>query len=171
MNAGRWLLALGVLAGLFASAGPAQEKKITLTPVKYDGLKQEILKNRGKVVVVDFWATNCPPCKKALPHYIELQKKHADQGLVVIAVSVDPMSKIGRASEIMNDLQSPLRNLLLDEPVDMWTQKFDSTSLPFAYVFDRRGKWVRFRAIEYEKNPDNYEADVMKTVARLLTEK
>jgi thiol-disulfide isomerase/thioredoxin len=173
MTALRSLLALGVLVGISVCAGPAQDKKVTLTPVKYDGLKQEVLKHRGKVVVVDFWATNCPPCRKALPHYIELQKKHAADGLVVITVSVDPMTKLARANEVLTELESPLRNLLLDEPVDMWSQKLDASSLPFAFVFDRRGKWVRFRASDYEKNnnPMDYEPDVMKTVARLLSEK
>ncbi len=171
MTAVRCLLALGVLAGLYVSAGPAQDKKVMLTPVKYDGLKQEILKNRGKVVVVDFWMIGCGPCREALPHYIELQKKHADEGLVVITVCVDPMARIARASEIMAELQSPLRNLLLDEPSEMWTQKFEAKGLPFAYVFDRRGKWQRFRASDYEKNPKDYEPDVMKAVARMLSEK
>ena len=66
------LLAIVTLAGL----GPAQDAKIAATPVKYEGLKQEVLKQRGKVVVVDFWSTNCPPCMKAFPDFIEMQKKN-----------------------------------------------------------------------------------------------
>ena len=44
---------------------------------------------RGKVVVLDFWATWCPPCRRAMPHLQELSDKYADQGIVVVAVSVD----------------------------------------------------------------------------------
>ena len=44
---------------------------------------------KGKVVVVDFWATWCGPCRQEIPGYVELQKKYADDGLVSIGVSVD----------------------------------------------------------------------------------
>ena len=56
MNRTRALAAVGLLGALFAGMGGSQEKKAEMIPVKYDGLKQEVLKHRGKVLVVDFWA-------------------------------------------------------------------------------------------------------------------
>jgi hypothetical protein len=50
------IASLTMLAALLGAAGQTQEKKIGVIPVKYDGLKQEVLKHRGKVLVVDFWA-------------------------------------------------------------------------------------------------------------------
>jgi thiol-disulfide isomerase/thioredoxin len=44
---------------------------------------------KGKVVVVDFWATWCGPCVTEIPGYIELQKKHGADGLVIVGVSLD----------------------------------------------------------------------------------
>jgi hypothetical protein len=50
------LASLGILATLCAVAGQAPETKADVIPVKYDALKQEVLKHRGKVLIVDFWA-------------------------------------------------------------------------------------------------------------------
>src|SRR5665213_3127261 len=67
----------------------AQDDGVQLHVVKYEGLKATVLKNRGKVVVVDVWADFCIPCKKNMPHLVELAQKYSDKGLAVITVSID----------------------------------------------------------------------------------
>ncbi len=44
---------------------------------------------RGKVVLLDFWATWCDPCKDEIPHFVDLQSKYGDQGLQIIGISMD----------------------------------------------------------------------------------
>jgi thiol-disulfide isomerase/thioredoxin len=54
-----------------------------------DGKSFRLSEQRGKVVLVDFWATWCGPCRMAIPHLIELQKEYKSQGLQVVGVSLD----------------------------------------------------------------------------------
>jgi thiol-disulfide isomerase/thioredoxin len=166
-------LALLASAIFFVAAGHTQEKEIAMVPVKYVGLKQEVLKHRGKVLLVDFWGGFCVPCKQKMPHVIELQGKLADQGFVAITVSIDTPdnpASVKVANKFLNTIKSPLRNLLLDEPSEVWEKKLDLGSVPCYYVFDRRGKWVRFRAFDHPDTGIDF-VGVEKTIMRMLAEK
>ena len=54
-----------------------------------DGRPVNLTKYRGKVVLLDFWATWCAPCKVEIPHLVELQSKYQDRGFQVIGLSMD----------------------------------------------------------------------------------
>src|ERR1019366_4952598 len=124
--------------------------------------------------VLDAWATWCPACMQHFPYFIEMQKKYGDKGLVVISVSLDKTEKesVDRANRFLTKQKSPLVNLLLDEQTPVLKKQFDFQALPFYYVFDRHGKWVRFRPSEYTDKKDGliYE-DLEKAVVQMLSEK
>jgi thiol-disulfide isomerase/thioredoxin len=89
-------LTLALLLGGGLTARPAGETaapRVEVEVVKYDGLGAKVRQHKGKVVVVDFWATWCQPCKKEFPHLVELSQKHAADGLVAVSVSVDNLDK------------------------------------------------------------------------------
>ena len=85
------------LAAMFAAAISTAQAALKvgdsfpdLAGFKLEGKLPDSLK--GKVVIVDFWASWCQPCKDSFPAMNELQKKYADKGLVIIAVNEDEES-------------------------------------------------------------------------------
>ena len=90
------LLVLGKFQGKFP-AGRARSAALAakghdapdfvLTDLKGHNLKLSDL--RGKAVVLNFWATWCPPCKEEIPWFVEFQKRYGSQGLQVVGVSMD----------------------------------------------------------------------------------
>ena len=93
---------LSAVAPLGAQAAPASlcekdPKAANLNFVLKDasGNDFNLAAHRGKVILLDFWATWCPPCKVEIPWFVEFQQKYGPRGLIVIGVSVDdPASKL-----------------------------------------------------------------------------
>lgn len=95
---------------------------------------------KGKVVILDFWATWCGPCRQEIPGLIDLQKKYQSQGLAVIGISLD-----GGDAEIVKAFGTKLgvnyTVLLGDEKVQ---QAFGGIeAIPATFVIDRRGHIVK----------------------------
>ena len=115
---------------------------------------------RGKVVLLDFWATWCEPCRDETPHFVDLQNRYAPQGLQIIGVSMD-------------DSPEPVRDFAqkfqINYSVVMGNAKTGQLyggilGLPVAYFIDRQGR-IRSRHIGATK-PEVFE----KEIADLLRE-
>lgn len=100
-----------------------------------DGGQLRLSSYRGKVVLLDFWATWCVPCREETPHFVELQQKYGAQGLQIIGVSMD-------------DGREPVRTFYqqfhMNYPVVMGTAETGSAyggvlGLPIAFIIDREG--------------------------------
>jgi thiol-disulfide isomerase/thioredoxin len=74
-----------------AAVCPASAKKANLSFTLEDmnGKKVSLAAYKGKVILLDFWATWCGPCKVEIPHFVELQQEYGDKGLAVLGLSVD----------------------------------------------------------------------------------
>lgn len=160
MNKARGVALIAVL-GLTVGAGLLLGQEATrvgnLRVVKYDGLKDEVLRNRGKVVLVDFWGEFCAPCKANFPRIVHLHRLHARKGLAVISVSIDnlnrsnPDEQVHRIRTFLITHGANFANLVLDEPPDVLRDRLRISSVPCYYVFSRQGKWTQFTGnVDYE---------------------
>src|SRR5262249_11243294 len=137
-----------------------------------DAVKEEILKNRGKVVLVDLWADFCKPCKDAFPHTVALHRKYAAKGLVVVSIALDsleenPQQVQDGVLKFLKKQKATFVNLLLDERDSFWQKKFRMDGPPCTYLFSRQGKWTQLTAQEMEDHPRRLD----NLVEELLAEK
>ncbi len=90
---------------------------------------------RGKVVVVDFWASWCVPCRRSFPWLDEMQSKYGEQGLIVIGVNMD-----ADPSEAESFLQEfPVHFRIVRDADGTLARRYDVIAMPSSYVIDRSG--------------------------------
>lgn len=104
-----------------------------------DGKEQALAQWRGKVVVVNFWATWCPPCRKEIPDFSAASRALAEQPVQFVGLSVDDADKV-RAFDQELDIPYPL--LIASPQVLSLAAGFgnQAQALPFTVIFDREGK-------------------------------
>ncbi|HZQ94144.1 MAG TPA: TlpA disulfide reductase family protein [Candidatus Sulfotelmatobacter sp.] len=109
------------------------------TLTRLDGQRLTLSSYRGRIVLLDFWATWCVPCREEIPRFVELQNKYGGRGLQIIGVSMD-------------DSADPVRPFAeqfhMNYPVVMGNAKIGEAyggvlGLPIAFLLDRDGRIVK----------------------------
>jgi len=124
--------------GLRYEAGTSQSPAPDFSLPDLAGQKVTLSSYRGKVVLLDFWATWCVPCRDEIPHFIELQNRYGDQGLQIIGVSMDD------GPEPVRDFQKSFK---MNYPVLMGNAKTGELyggilGLPVSFLIGRDGRIV-----------------------------
>jgi len=136
-------LALSGFAIIWSSNKSKKPYEPPTTPVISSSVKASLDQFKGKVVILDFWATWCGPCRMEIPGFINLQKKYHDQGLEVVGVSLDPITPPqGNAASVGPFMQKFNINytiLMVKDPAA--TAGYDySHGIPTTYIVDREGR-------------------------------
>ncbi len=142
MRTAMW--SLGLLAAFAVPAGAADE--ITIAKVNVEEMQKAIAAEKGKIVVVDIWATFCAPCKEKFPHMVELHHKLKEKGVVFMSLSVDEADAEKDALAFLKDKKATFGNFLLvdtQKNKDAAEDKFATLSPPIVHVYGRDGKKVK----------------------------
>jgi peroxiredoxin len=118
-------------------ADDQRRQQADFTLADLHGARHTLKDLHGKVVLVNFWATWCPPCRKELPDLETLYTRFKDQGLVILAISDEDAAKV-KPFIAARDIQFPI---LLD-PGRKVNDLFQIEGIPKSFVYDRGGKLV-----------------------------
>lgn len=121
-----------------------------------NGKERSISEWDGKVIVLNFWATWCPPCRKEIPDFVALQSKYGDRGAQFIGVAMDRRDEV---REFIREVPINYPTLIGDEQGEI-TRRYgnDLGALPYTVVIDRNGKVAASRRGVFP--PEELEAAV-----------
>ena len=118
----------------------------------------DIKQYRGKVVLVDFWASWCEPCRHSFPWLNAIQEKYAEQGLVIIGVNVD--RERAEADRFLKD--TPAQFKLIFDPSGQFATQFDVPGMPSSYVFGPDGTLIAKHIGFRESAKSEREAEIQR---------
>jgi peroxiredoxin len=145
----RLALALLLFSGTaFAGAGKGQKApEFSLPSLK--GARTSLASLRGKVVLLDFWAQWCEPCKQELPQLQKLAKDYAAKGVVIVGVNIDKTRE--NAERLVSQLGLSFPILL--DPTGSVAGVYDLPKMPTSFVIDKNGT-IRYVHEGFEGSSD-----------------
>jgi len=138
-------LGLGMLARSWLSVAPAAVPDLAVEFPDLEGKRHRLEEWKGKILVVNFWATWCPPCLEEMPEFVKLQDELGPRGLQFVGIAIDD------AKSVANFLASKPVNypiLIGEDGGEAWAAKLGNrmSVLPFSAVFDFSGKLAHVQA-------------------------
>lgn len=114
----------------------------------------------GQVVLLDFWASWCVPCRRSFPWMNQMQQKYGGQGLVIIGVNMD-----ANAEDAAAFLQEyPAQFTIISDPDGELARRFEVEAMPSSYVIGRDGVVVATHMGFQVKKSDEYEEQIRQVL-------
>jgi thiol-disulfide isomerase/thioredoxin len=131
----------GVPTPALDTGAKPKRKLFSFTLADLDGRPVKLASWHGRPLIVDFWATWCPPCRKEIPELNAIYKKYRSKGLMVLGVSVDKVQGDGVKSvrPFAQEFKISYPILMADDEV---VEALDLDNIPTTLFIDRKGKLV-----------------------------
>lgn len=113
---------------------------------------------KGKVVVVDFWASWCGPCRDSMPFLEKLNKNYRDKGLVVLGVNID--NELKAAHKFLSEV--PVSFAVVNDSDKKVAKAYAPPTMPSSYLIDREGNVRHVHAGFKASDAKGIEAEVQK---------
>ena len=137
--AGAIALAAGISLALWDRHPPDAGELLALSLPDLQGAKQPLAQWRGKVLLVNFWATWCGPCRDEMPEFVRAQHDLGARGLQVVGIAIDQPDKVASFAREL-ELNYPAL-IATYETMDVAKPLGDRLlGLPFTVILDRQGK-------------------------------
>ena len=151
----RWILGIGIAlaaltAGMFTrlwvqepvTAADAAQVLMATSLLDVNGHLQPLEQWKGKVLVVNFWATWCPPCLKEIPEFVRMQAEYGDRGVQFVGIAIDDKQKVAKFAAQLA-INYPLL-IAETEGITLARQAGNRLGgLPFTVIIDRRGNTAK----------------------------
>lgn len=123
---------------------------LALTLPDAEGVPQAIAQWKGRILVLNYWATWCPPCREEMPAFSRLHEKYSANGVQFIGISIDSPSKVKQFSA-----ETPVAYPLLISNLDIMQTLADfgnvAQGLPFTVIIDRNGTLYSTKLGRYDE--------------------
>ncbi|HEY0515325.1 MAG TPA: TlpA disulfide reductase family protein [Thermoanaerobaculia bacterium] len=123
--------------------------------VALDGLRQ-------KVVLVDFWASWCGPCRQSFPWLSAMSERYGASGLVVVAINLDKNRELAQA--FLREFSPPF--IVAFDPAGKTAEAFDVRAMPSSYLVSRTGRLVYAHAGFDRRDADAIETQIKEEISK-----
>jgi len=127
-----------------AGAGLSAQAQLGLRPLNEKAFTQVLASNKGNVLLVNFWATWCAPCRAEMPLLVQLERTHRSRGLRMVTVSCDEPEDQLKAGQFLAQHQvlqpAYLKRAAEDEKFINFVDGKWSGALPALFLYDRGGR-------------------------------